>query len=281
VYRAPVLSSVDRDFLVRYKFMFSRYRDDCYFFNACFLTFNLTFAATPAILPADQPVSATLTMVVLVLFNLTLQMRLWPWKVRDLNYVYSAVLLNLALILVVGLGAIDGAPPSGGAVETLITIASGCQVASILLCIAKHGYTIVSRKTDSVDLEMKGAKLANDWAHVVSTLSLLPVADHAASLRDWSTHDEKAFSGMLHFLEEQSADAAPEQTQSKRNSRRITTKVAASVTTQSTKCSGSTAASTTAAAKGPAGLLGEAAPTPVAAKAQEQASQKIPIEISI
>ena len=66
---------------VRYKFMFSRYRDDCYFFNACFLTFNLTFAATPAVLPADQPVMATLVMVVLVLFNLTLQMRLWPWKV--------------------------------------------------------------------------------------------------------------------------------------------------------------------------------------------------------
>ena len=64
--------------------MFSRYRDDCYFFNACFLTFNLTFAATPAILPADSPVSATLTMVVLVLVNLTLQMRLWPWKATPL-----------------------------------------------------------------------------------------------------------------------------------------------------------------------------------------------------
>ena len=56
VHKAPIASREDSEFLVRYKFMFSRYRDDCYYFNAVFLSFNLLFAATPAIVPADQPV---------------------------------------------------------------------------------------------------------------------------------------------------------------------------------------------------------------------------------
>ena len=123
-------------------------------------------------------------------------------QVRDLNYVYSVVLLCLGLILVVGLGAIDGAPSSGGAVETLITVASGLQVASIVICIAKHGYSIASRnKGDSKALEALGSKLAKDWSHVVATLSALPVTDHVATVRDWSTHDDKVFSSMLQFLE--------------------------------------------------------------------------------
>jgi hypothetical protein len=232
VYRAPTESAIDKSFLVRFKFMFSRYRDDCYFFNACFLTFNLLFAATPAVLPADSPVAATLVMIILVLINLTLQLRLWPWKVQDLNYVYSVVLLMLAMILTVGIAGINGAPSTGGPAETLINVASGLQVASILFCIAKHVLTVVVFKGgSSAELDTLGKRLAKDWGLIVRTLSALPPPDHKVAMSDWTKYDQKMFGGVLEFLESQGemmdtsdhSDGSEKRRRSTMTSGRITT----------------------------------------------------------
>jgi len=227
VYHAPAASQEDKEFLVRYKFMFSRYRDDCYYFNACFLTFNLLFAATPAIMPADEPVVASMAMLILCLVNLVLQIRLWPWKIMEINYAYTNLLLMMALILAAGMVGTRAAPVPGGAVDTLIVVSSVFQVAGIVMVIIKHvggiAWTAYRGKKVAGELEHLGERLAGEWDLIVASLGELELADHEVIIREWSDYDLQAFKKAMDFLDAETQGGALK----KSDYKRITSPVAA------------------------------------------------------
>jgi len=95
--RAPVKCNVDGLYLMKYKFLFFRFRSDRYYFNSIFLLRNFLVGFVTAVNPGDGLMQASLMMIVCVV-ALSLQMNLWPWREWSLNLMDGVVLSTMAFL---------------------------------------------------------------------------------------------------------------------------------------------------------------------------------------
>lgn len=110
----------------RYKFLFSRWRTDRYYYQIVRLMRSLAIAAIPTLIPHRLP-DVQISLLSLVLsISLALQLSLWPWRVDALNVLdagLTMVLLWLLSIMGTSLGS-SGVSPEQSVLTTVVTCVS-------------------------------------------------------------------------------------------------------------------------------------------------------------
>lgn len=199
---APARSEVDASFLRAYKFIFSRYRTDRYYFNGFFLARNLLIAVMPVLNPDDAQVGAMATLIV-SLFFLVVQVRVWPWRLEDINYLDTVVLSAMVVILAAGMCLVPGAPDTVVALHAIL-IAASMQVGVITTVILRHVVLMLIHKGD-IPLDNKLRKMteqmAVDWQRMCKVLATCKSSEHQDIFLEWSDHDIKVFHSVMCFLE--------------------------------------------------------------------------------
>jgi hypothetical protein len=139
---APRLSAADPMYLLKFKFLFFRFRSDRYYFNTLFLIRNFLIGLTPAIMANDQVVQ-TGFMLVVVLVALSIQMYLWPWREWMLNWCDGVVLSTMALICACSMAIVNPSFFERDTVNVLVQLFALVQVLAIASVITLALYQFV------------------------------------------------------------------------------------------------------------------------------------------
>lgn len=119
-----------------YRFLFGRFRPECYHFGLLFLVRNGLVATIPAVL-VPYPAMQVLLMASILLLGSFLQVRCWPWRTDPANF--SDMLLGyLLLMMSFGLGSFTntGEPQVSAPLGTTLVALLGCALAACVLMLA-------------------------------------------------------------------------------------------------------------------------------------------------
>ncbi|CAE8598630.1 unnamed protein product [Polarella glacialis] len=128
--------------LRRYRFLFNRYKSECYYYGAMMLVRNLFVALLPVVL-VSLPAIQVIVLVMTLLVSTVLQSRLWPWRSEAANC--SDVFLTGAVILV----AVAAAPllevDAASKEHTLGIVIILPLMCIPLVCLGAFAYTAYAR----------------------------------------------------------------------------------------------------------------------------------------
>jgi len=120
----------DPMYLIKFKFLFFRFRSDRYYFNTLFLLRNFLIGLTPAITTSDQVAQSGFLLCV-VLAALSLQMYLWPWREWILNWCDGVVLSTMALICACSMAIVNPSFFMRDSVNVLVQLFALVQILAI------------------------------------------------------------------------------------------------------------------------------------------------------
>merc|ERR1719428_1663762 len=83
--KAPVKSEADPSFLVKFRFLFFRFRPTLWWWG-CAVYARQTFLAFAASVHPDDPYAQILYVVFVVIVYMTTASRYWPWKSDEINF---------------------------------------------------------------------------------------------------------------------------------------------------------------------------------------------------
>jgi hypothetical protein len=180
---APRLSASDAEFLIKFKFLFFRFRSDRYYFNTLFLLRNMLIGLAPAVSTNDQVVQTGFVLCV-VLAALSLQMYLWPWREWILNWCDGIVLTTMALIAACSMAIVNPSFFVRESVDLLVQMFALIQILAITFVVVMALYNLAVHRNKIVMTEAHKEfckRLCKDVELVAATIKGIETLEHEAS----------------------------------------------------------------------------------------------------
>ncbi|CAE7227713.1 Scube3 [Symbiodinium sp. KB8] len=98
MYPLRIVSGKGLQLMNRYRFLFQRFRPECYYYGLVLLFRNAFVALLPVVL-ASMPELQVLLMGVLFVLGWFVQVRTWPWRTQEANYADSIMTGFLLVVL--------------------------------------------------------------------------------------------------------------------------------------------------------------------------------------
>lgn len=197
---APERAAEDPSFLRTYRFIFSKYRNECYSFHMYFLLRQFLIALMPAVTPTETPEVGAVGLLCVVCFFLAIQTYKWPWRVDDMNYLDCTMACLMVLFLGCGLGLQAGPDET---IEMAVRFLAGVWMASLAGVLVKHGYLAAQWRggfQQDPQIEQNVCQTAREWQTVLEKLAHCDEEDHKKLFAEWAWYDLHALQRLVNFL---------------------------------------------------------------------------------
>jgi len=198
---APAMSAADDKFLLKYKFLFFRFRSDRYYFNGIFLLRNFAIGVVPALSPNDVAVQTTL-MLLITTTALCVQMSLWPWREWMLNWCDAVVLSTMGIISACAMSIINPSFFNKGSVDTMVMFFCIAQLATISSVVFYATYKLIVFRGRAVVSEAHRrwcADLCNEMQELAKAIIAMPASEQElySTLPSYDLSNLRAAVGLL------------------------------------------------------------------------------------